>query len=304
MSSLERTIPIMGSVGHIVVVGGTVDLLDRAVSELQDLETKWSRFLPGSEVSRFNRTGDSLQRFDLSPETQLLFERAEEGRRITGGRFDPWLLEAVADAGYRSSFERTSGTFVEIPTGAATPPLRGFDPGGIGKGLAADLVSALLVERGALGAMVNVGGDLRVRGEAPDGHAWRIEIEDPRGSSVGVVELTAGAVATSSRMKRRWTDAAGNDQHHLIEPSTGRPSESPVKSATVIAADAWQAEVLCKVAFLDAHGEHALANDAGLDLIERLGAAALVVTPDLVLTTSRWEIFEAVASVVSFEVTS
>lgn len=307
MRTLERTVPVMGSAGHIVIVGGSAELLDQAVAELQELEQKWSRFLPGSEVSRFNRAGDSLPLFELSSETQLLFELAEEGRRLTTGRFNPWLLDAVVEAGYSSSFDPRSATFTAAGTESEPGSARGFDPGGIGKGLAADLVSATLIDHGARGAMVSVGGDLRVRGRSPNGNAWRVEIEDPREGSVCIVELAEGGVATSSRMKRRWTGPTGLPQHHLIEPTTRHPSDSPVMSATVIAADAWRAEVLCKVAFLDSHGQHALGDDAGLELVEQLGAAALVVTPDLLVTTSQWDRFEVAAqrtSAVSWEVAS
>jgi thiamine biosynthesis lipoprotein len=279
----------MGSAAHLVVVGGPDDLAARAEARLRDLESRWSRFLPDSEVSRFNAAPDeeaaAIVSDSFSDETRRLFEVAAHGARITGGRFDPYQLQAVTDAGYRT------------PLGSDGPPMapqRGFDPGGIGKGLAADIVSAELGAAGADGVLVGVGGDLRVRGAAPDGGPWRIDVEDPRGGEpVAAVVLADGAVATSSRMKRRWTAPDGTERHHLIEPSTLLPAGSPVLSATVVAGEGWQAEVLTKVAFLDAFGDGALSSDAGLALVESLGAAALVVTDDLVLTTSRWSDFAA-----------
>lgn len=298
MGTHQRLLPAMGSMAHVIVVDGSPDLVAHAVARLHELEARWSRFLPDSEISRLNAafvTGDEPP--VLSDDTLLLLERAAEGFRVTNGRFDATRLDAVTTAGYHRSLDR----YGPSPLAAADPTRdepaeMGFDPGGIGKGLAADIVSAEIVGEGAAGALVSVGGDLRVRGTAPDGGAWRIDIEDPRdadgdGRILTTVTLDDGAVATSSQLKRRWTDDHGHPVHHLIDPSTGAPPTSPVLAATVIAAEAWQAEVLTKVAFLDAFGEAALSDDAGFALIESLGAAALVVTEDLVATTARWARF-------------
>ena len=303
MGTHERLLPAMGSMAHIVVVGpddtsstphapSAPTLGDRAVTRLRELEGRWSRFLPGSEVSRLNAAIASGEEPPvLSDDTLLLLERAAEGFRVTHGRFDATRLDAVTAAGYVRSLDRHGPS--PLATTGSTPEV-GFDPGGIGKGLAADIITAELMSDGAAGALVSIGGDLRVRGVAPGGGAWRIDIEDPRsdnGAALATVTLEDGAVATSSKLKRRWSDEQGRPVHHLIDPATGTPSTSPVLAATVIAAEAWQAEVLTKVAFLDAFGEAALSDDAGFALIESLSAAALVVTEDLVATTARWERF-------------
>ena len=78
-----------------------------------------------------------------------------------------------------------------------------------------------------------------------------------------------GGVATTSRSRRRWTTADGIERHHVIDPATGRSARTPVLHATAIAADAWRAEVLSTVAFLD--------RVAGIEFAERLGATAMVV---------------------------
>lgn len=165
---------------------------------------------------------------------------------------------------------------MRIPVGV------GFDPGGIGKGLAADLVAEELRDLGAAGVCVNVGGDLRVLGAPPDGEAWRVMVESPWDREVPVAQLRLqhGAVATSSRLRRRWAREDGTEVHHLVDPLTGTSASSPVLAATAVASEGWRAEVLAKAAFLDA-GD-------GLALVEALGAAALVVVPDGVLSTSTW----------------
>ena len=81
------------------------------------------------------------------------------------------------------------------------PAGSGFDPGGIGKGLAADIVSAELLAAGARGACVNLGGDLRVTGEAPGGGTWTVAVEHP-GSAA------ADRAARARRRRRRHLDDA------------------------------------------------------------------------------------------------
>ncbi len=58
-------------------------------------------------------------------------------------------------------------------------------------------------------------------------------------------------MATSGRDRRRWV-RGGEEQHHLIDPSTGRPSVSDLVRVTVVAGSAADAEVLAKAAFLGA----------------------------------------------------
>ena len=128
------------------------------------------------------------------------------------------------------------------------PPGVEIDPGGIGKGLAADIVSEELIAAGADGALVNVGGDARVRGEPLNGHSWDIAIDDPArvdNAETLRIGLHDGGIATSSQVLRRWTTAAG-DMHHLIDPRTGRPSASRYATVTAVAGDAWWAEVVAK----------------------------------------------------------
>jgi thiamine biosynthesis lipoprotein len=275
----------MGSDVHVVVVGDEA-LLFEARRRTGELERRWSRFLPGSEVSRLNAmAGNPVV---VSPDTRLLVERALAGWRLTGGLFDPTVLGDVVRAGYDRSFELLDQDpgpgrshagrgaadvtvdehgLVWLPDGV------GLDPGGIGKGLAADLVCTELLAAGAAGACVNVGGDLRVMGESPTGLGWCIDVEGPfDGVPIARVGLDDGGVATSSRMRRRWGSGTAA-RHHLIDPRTGDPATTRDPAVTVVAAEAWQAEVLAKATFLGGAGP-------GLHLVASLRAAALVVHAD------------------------
>jgi thiamine biosynthesis lipoprotein len=127
----------------------------------------------------------------------------------------------------------------------------GFDSGGIGKGLGADLVAEALRREGATAAMVNLGGDLRAVGAPADG-PWRVGLDNPfdrAAPSVAQLLLSDRALATSTSLVRRWRQH-GEERHHLIDPRTGRPCESDVASVSVVAEHGWLAEVLAKAALL------------------------------------------------------
>src|SRR5439155_6603892 len=177
------------------------------------------RFRPDSEVSLLNRNAGRPVR--VSGHTLRLVELAVQGARVTGGRYDPTVLGAVVRAGYDRSFELLS----EASTGVDSPLVQdcrgilidpvacaitlprgvGFDPGGIGKGLAADVVCEELLAGGAEGCCVNLGGDLRVQGAPPRGDSWTVRVEHPgRSQPAAVVGLLEGAVATSTRVRRAW----------------------------------------------------------------------------------------------------
>jgi thiamine biosynthesis lipoprotein len=159
--------------------------------------------------------------------------------------------------------DRVAGT-VTLPRGV------GFDPGGIGKGLAADLVVTELLDSGADGACVNVGGDLRVEGRAPGAAGWVVDLEHPlTGRSMGAVRLRTGAVASTWRTRRTWGPPP-SPRHHLVDPATGAPARSGLAGVTVLAGRAWWAEVLAKAAFVDGPA-------SGVARLQECGVSGFVV---------------------------
>jgi len=285
----------------VTVVGVPTSMLTIARGRINDLESRWSRFLPTSEVSRLNAAGGAPTR--VSPETVTLLRVARDAALMTHGTFDPFQLDAIEALGYRETFaaigrptagpaprpSKQSAIGVDLGTDGRTVTLPGglrFDPGGIGKGLAADLVAMELVSLGADGVCVNLGGDLRVAGVSPHGDAaWLVAVRDaPDDEPIAHVAVADGGVATTSRTRRRWTTADGVERHHVIDPGTGRSAHTPVLHATAIARDAWRAEVLSTIAFLD--------GVAGIDFAERLGATAMIATADGVTTGAGWARYE------------
>ena len=286
----------MGSDAHLVIVGGDRSLVRRAIARIDELESRWSRFRPDSEVTALNmRSGLPMP---VSADTRLLVARAVEAWHLTGGSFDPTLLDDLLRAGYDRSFEQlaadadTREVFARRQTAGASgctaiivadrtdtmPAGMAFDAGGIGKGLAADLVATELMAEGTRGVCVNIGGDLRVLGDSPNGAGWTLAIEHPLASSpIALVGLAAGAIATSSVLRRVW-NRDGRARHHLLDPATGEPTESDAALASVIAGEAWKAEVLAKASLLRGCAR-------AFDLLDD-SAAALVVDHDGCVSTT------------------
>ena len=228
-----------------------------ATVEVAACERALSRFDPESELSRLNAAGGAWT--DCGPRLLGALSAAIDAREATGGLFDPTILPALVAAGYDRTFEQLeprpaeaafgwrAGAAVEVDHGrrrARLEPGAAVDLGGIGKGYSADRAVAAMAAAwpDMLGCVVDLGGDLSLSGEPPEGGAWRVAVADPRvpGGRLSVLELAAGGVATSGRDRRRF--GPGGELHHLIDPATGEPAGPGPLSVTVVAADAAAAE--------------------------------------------------------------
>jgi thiamine biosynthesis lipoprotein len=280
----------MGTECDVVVVGGGSDDTTFAHARVEELEARWSRFRPDSELCRLNRAAGRA--VEVSHETAAVVAAAVTAWHATGGRFDPTVIDALECAGYDRPFATgldgaspvrdapecvpgcASITF-DAAAGTVTVPLgTRLDLGGIAKGFAADLVAGELVARGASGALVSLGGDLRALGTPPTPAGWIVGIDAVPGASVVVQD---GGLATSATTRRRWM-RAGALQHHVIDPTTCAPAAFPAAIVTVFAPAAARAEVLATVALLAGH--------EALAVLVAHGASGVVVGADGVARTT------------------
>lgn len=296
MAVAEHRGRAMASEVHVVVVDGPADAAADVARHLAELEERWSRFLPDSDIARVNRAGG--RPVPVHPETLTLVATMLAAWRATDGRCDASVLPALVRAGYAASVEDPRRRTV-LPSTATGPgdlaavevdPVRGtvtapagtvLDPGAVGKGLAADLAVASALRAGAAGVLVGVGGDLSMAGRPPDGGSWVVLVEDPDRPPVDgpgdrpagwPLTVSGGGVATSSTRSRRWTHQ-GRPRHHVIDPATGAPARTDLAAVTVVAPTGWEAE---------AHATAALMAGSGgvVAHLVRLGLAGVAVSDD------------------------
>jgi len=304
MAVVERRGRVMASSLHLLAVGPRIDLLERALDDLagvagieghlQHLERCWSRFIPTSDITRINELGRSGGGcLTVDPSTVALLTTMVEGYQCTAGRFDPTVLPSLLAAGYSASWVDPT-LAVELPDPAAAwpaaslhdveldpstntvrvPPGLTLDPGGIGKGLAADRAIGRLLAAGATGAMVEIGGDLAMTGTPVDDAGWLVNVErpDPADGLLCSLAISGGGVATSSTRSRRWA-VDGVERHHQIDPATERSSTTDLDTVTVIAPTGWLAEV---------HATAALSAGSGgvLSYLEGHGLSGIAIVHD------------------------
>ena len=259
----ERRFAAMGTRVHVIAVDGPPDLTFVAGERIDELERRWSRFRADSELNEVNDAAGSD--VEVSHDTWVLVSKACQAWRLSQGAFDPTVASAMDANGYDRPFDELCAA----PVATARPSLvapgcadielddrrrsvrlpRGvrIDPGGIGKGLAADIVAAEMMRAGAGGALVNIGGDLVALGEPPSGDRWWVEIDEPTVCPLPLttVGIERGALATSVTTRRRWVTDDG-DRHHLVDPRTGAPTETETVLASALACEGWLAEITTK----------------------------------------------------------
>ncbi|MCY0877401.1 MAG: FAD:protein FMN transferase [Firmicutes bacterium] len=274
--------------GTFAAMGTTVDVLaprlclDEAIDRARQLFSQWesvlSRFRLDSELSRVNRSAG--REVSVSELFWCVLEAAFQAAQATDGWFDFAMGRHLQALGYDVSWEAMARTgergivaaplipraweLVQLNSDRRTvrvPDGVQLDFGGIAKGMAVDAAVEDLRAAGIVPVMVNAGGDLAVSGVPPEG-AWPVAVGR---DSEPTVALHYGALATSGTTRRQWI-RGGRTYHHLLDPHTGYPSDSPVIRATVWAPTAREAEVLAKVALLRGWQE-------GAEFLRRMGAA-------------------------------
>jgi thiamine biosynthesis lipoprotein len=278
--------PAMGTTVEVALPPCRRDALELVKALFCEWERTLSRFRDDSDLSIVNaRAGEVVRVTALTLRVVLEALRAAAA---TGGIFDPTMLHQLVTLGYDASFPLLSpladASSVPPAAGGAWPSVAvdeqsstirvplgvGLDLGGIAKGMAVDAALTEVAAAGVPAAAISAGGDLAVHGTPPDANHWDVDLEAASGWRQ--VELRAGAIATSSTARRRW-QSGQHARHHLLDPRSGLPSCSGLRSVSVVAADCRQAEVAAKVALI-------LGASEGRSFLEARGLSALLVDED------------------------
>jgi len=215
----------------------TISALNNAAAgELLELDWDFSYLL--NEALRINRLSQGaydvavaplLRIWGFGPEGPRVFPNAasvEEARQLSGFSHFKW------DSATRNISKDHVGAALELSS--------------IAKGYGVDLGADVLEEMGLKDFMLDIGGEIQVRGVSPRGDAWRIAIERPQSggrAAQAAIAVTNTGVATSGDY-RNFFERDGKRFSHLIDPRTGYPVEHDLVSVTVVhgstaLADAW-----------------------------------------------------------------
>jgi thiamine biosynthesis lipoprotein len=281
--------------------GSPAEAALRARRRLEHWHHQFSRFDPGSELSRLN--SDPRDTVPVSAMMARFIDAALSAAAMTGGLVDPTLVGELERAGYGESFDlarapaahairprpgRAAGrpnpaarwrevrldrrhTAVTRPAGVR------LDSGGIAKGLFGDVLAAIL--GGHRSFAIDAAGDVRAGGSGRLTRAVRVmsPFED---EVLHTFELICGAAATSGISKRSWLDRDGRLAHHLLDPATGRPAFTGIVQVTALAATGVEAEALSKAALLSGsanarswldRGGVIVYDDGGVEILEPPG---------------------------------
>jgi thiamine biosynthesis lipoprotein len=285
--SLKLSLPAGAPQEWVAAIG------DTAQSRLDRIERLMSTWDSTSELSRFNRS-ESTSPTPLSPETIAVLVIATEVGERSGGALDVTVGPLVDAWGF-------GPREVELPrpppaevtnrlrpligldrlqldaragTAAKADPRVVVDLSAIAKGYALDVAAEGVLRMGATDFALEVGGEVRARGQRPDGSPWRVAVEAPTPgarSIYRVIDLGNEAAATSGDY-RNYYEADGVRYGHILDPRSGLPIPWQGFSVTVVHPEAGRADAWATALSV-------LGPDEGFGLADSLGLAVLFVVP-------------------------
>ena len=290
---------VMGTFSRVVVLAKSEKAARACIEAAFDvqarIESLMSYHREDSELNKINRYG-AEKPVAVNPMTFEVLRQSVHFSQISDGAFDvtvgplvdlwraageanePPSEQALAEARRKVGFEKLILDENAMTVRFAEEGMR-IDLGGIGKGYAVDKAVEAMKKRGALGGMVDLGGNIRCFGQAPRGQEkWRIGLQDPNVApdDVGpskyllVLELADTSVATSGDY-RRFAVVQGEKESHILDTRTGKGARKLV-SDTIIAPDATTADALSTAV-------NVLGPEAGLALVERLPGIEAILIP-------------------------
>jgi thiamine biosynthesis lipoprotein len=290
---------VMGTFARIVAVAAdekiAKECIEAGIAELERVDNSMSDYKADSELALVNNRADK-EAVEVSEELFEVLKRGIDFSRKTDGAFDITVgplvdlfrkseedgikpdEEEISIAKSKVGFEKLKLDKQKRTVRFAAGGMR-LDLGGIAKGYAIDKAIEAIRRNGGVGAMVDIGGDIRCFGAAPPGRErWVIGLQEPGEQASGVIEgrlslileLTDAAVATSGDY-RRFVVIEGERFSHIIDTRSGAGS-SKLRSVTIIAKTALEADALATAVSV-------MGIEAGLELIENTPETEAILIP-------------------------
>lgn len=273
------------------------DLSDSILAVFDRVDASLNVFSPKSLVSLLNES-DSVEA------DQFLLDVYTCSRRInsiTSGAFDPTLSPLIDAWGFGKGHKATADTAridsIMKHVGIEKTRLRDnvivkadkdirFNFSAIAKGYGCDCVAEMMKRNGVDNFLVEIGGEIICAGMSPSGEKWRVSIDAPELERDGVSHLSAiilsvadVGIATSGNY-RNFQESGGAVYGHTISRLTGRPVQTDIVSATVIAPTAMEADAL-------ATSLMTMPSQDVISLCERNSIAAMLILSDNTILQSK-----------------
>lgn len=277
----SRTEYVMDTV--VTITADNKKAVDRCFAEIERLENILSCYVADSDISKINSAPYGTY-VSVHKETLELLEKADMYKEITHGAFDISIkpvsdLWDIKGGGYVPSDKELSNALnclsdIHINGDKVALKKDGaqIDLGGIAKGYIGDKVCHNLKSHNVKSAILDLGGNIVVIGK--NGRTpWKIGLQDPakpRGTTLGYIEATDKCVVTSGGYER-FFEKDGKTYHHIFSPATGKNPDNDILSVTIISEDGTLSDALSTSCFV-------LGKDKGLELVEEMGAEAVIVT--------------------------
>jgi len=292
---------VMGTFARAVAIADDPDTAEKciqaALAEIYHVDELMSDYKSDSQISQVN--ADAAKRaVRVGESTYELLQKSIEFSRLTDGAFDITIgplvdlfrtaektqtaptEEQITQAKSKVGFEKLKLDDQSMTVQFAVEGMR-LDLGGIAKGYAVDKAIEAMQRCGAIGAMVDIGGDIRCFGAPPKGRDhWLIGLQDPNEAVEGIgggelllkLKLADAAVATSGDYQQ-FVLIEGKRRSHIINRNTGTSTEG-LSSVTIIADNATDADALATAVSV-------MGAEKGPALIEKLsGTEAVLITSE------------------------
>lgn len=252
MEKLSTEAFAMDTVMSITTYNSNEDVLNLCKERILELENLFSVTDTNSEISDLNTNKELIP----SKDTYSLIKKAIEISDETQGALDISIYPILKAWGF------TTGNYSVLETNEINsllsivdykkinlnedkitiPSNMEIDLGSVAKGYTSNEIIKLLRENSVESALINLGGNVHTLGSKTDDTPWKVAVKSPTdNSNVLAVSVIDKAVITSGAYERYFTDDLGNKYGHIIDPKTGKPTESDLLSVTIIGDDG----VLC-----------------------------------------------------------
>lgn len=243
------------------------EIYNKCVDKLNEIADRYDVFSTDSYLYKLNNTRGTdtvgtdsfiIDVFNLAKATDYAFNPAifpvsqiweeERVKEENASLPDKATIEAALKKTSMDNvqYDETTGKIV-LKNGAS------IDLGGAVKGYATNELTKILEDNGAESAVIDLGGNVLVYGKPTSGNDWTVAIRAPRDNDLGYFALLSlpdtVSVVTSGDYER-YFEVDGVRYHHIIDPSTGYPTNNGLMSVTIISKDSLKADIYSTAVFV------------------------------------------------------